>query len=277
MGLRINTNVASINAQRSLSETKGGLEKAFQRLASGQRINRAQDDAAGLAISENLRGQLRSLTQAGRNAEDGISLVQVAEGAVNEISNILIRLRELSIQSASDTIGNRERGFLDLEFQALKEEIQRITETTRFTGTQLLDGSGGVLEVQVGIYNDDFQDRINIDTGKSNTNLDTLKIKEVSISQKESAQNVLTNLDMAIAHVASVRSNYGAFQNRLESTMKNIAIFHENLSAANSRIRDADIAKESAELTRGSIMQQASVSVLAQANAIPQTALKLLQ
>jgi flagellin len=276
MGLRINTNVSSLNAQRNLAGTKSTLENSYRRLSSGERITRSGDDAAGLAISENLKGQIRGLAQASRNAQDGASLVQVAEGGLTEVQNILIRLRELGVQAASDTIGDVERGFLDVEYQNLKNEIQRITQTTKFGGVQLLDGTGSKLEVQVGINNNEFEDRIVLDTSINNTQLDTLKITSAAASTKESARENLANLDFAIQHVAGVRANYGALQNRLQSTINNLSVFHENISAANSRIRDADIALETAELTRGNIMQQASVAVLAQANQQPALTLKLI-
>lgn len=276
MGLRISTNVASLNAQRSLFNTGRSMDTSLARLSSGFRINQAADDAAGLAISENLKGQIRGLKQASRNANDGVSLVQVAEGGLNEVSNMLIRLRELGVQASSDTIGDTERQFLDVEYQQLKSEIQRIAEVTRFNGTDLLNGTGGVLDVQVGVYNDPFKDRISFDASASNASIEALGIMAENLVQKETAQNSLDVVDRAIVSVNAMRANFGALQNRLTSTINNLAVAHENLSAANSRIRDSDIAEETAELTRNTILRQAGVSVLGQANQAQQMALKLL-
>lgn len=276
MGLRISTNVASLNAQKNLVGTQRGMNQSLARLSSGFRINQAADDAAGLAISENLRGQIRGLRQANRNANDGISLVQVAEGGLNEVSNMIIRLRELSVQAASDTIGDTERKFLDVEFQQLKSEIQRVTEVTKFNGRDLLNGTGGVIDIQVGVHNDAFKDRISFNASAANASLEALGLSTGSIAIKESAQTGLATLDDALVSVNAIRANFGAMQNRLQSTSANILIADENLSAANSRIRDADIASESAELTRNNILLQAGVSVLGQANNMSNIALKLL-
>lgn len=276
MALRISTNVASLNAQKSLRSTNLGMERSLARLSSGFRINQAADDAAGLAISENLRGQIRGLKQASRNAEDGISLVQVAEGGLNEISNMLIRLRELAVQAASDTIGETERKFLDVEYQQLKSEIQRIAEVTEFNGRDLLNGTGGVIDVQVGVQNDPFKDRISFNSSAANATLEALGLTAESLATKEQAQQSLAVVDAGMTQVNAMRANFGAMQNRLNSTIANLGIAHENLSAANSRIRDADIAEETAELTRNSILMQAGVSVLGQANQAQQVALKLL-
>jgi flagellin len=276
MGLRINTNVPSLNAQKNLRGTQADQNRAFERLSSGQRINKAADDAAGLAISENLKGQIRGFRQASRNSQDGISFVQVAEGGMNEISNILTRMRELGVQAASDTIGETERGFLDIEYQQVKNEIQRIAETTRYNGTQLLDATGGRIDIQVGIYNNDFQDRITYDAGENSATLDTLGIGGVSVLEKGNAQESLAAVDAAMLKVGGVRANLGAIQNRLTSTINNLATFDENISAANSRIRDADVAAESAELASKQIMLQAGISVLAQSNQAQSVALKLL-
>jgi flagellin len=246
------------------------------RLSSGFRINQAADDAAGLAISENLRGQIRGLRQAHRNANDGISLVQVAEGGLNEVSNMIIRLRELAVQASSDTIGDTERKFLDVEYQQLKSEIQRVTEVTKFNGRDLLNGTGGVIDIQVGTNNDPFKDRISFNASAANASLDALGLSAESLAEKTAAQTSMDVLDRALVSVNAIRANFGAMQNRLQSTAANIAISDENLSAANSRIRDADIAAESAELTRNNILMQAGVSVLGQANNMSNIALKLL-
>jgi flagellin len=276
VGLRISTNVASLNAQRNLVGTQRDMNRSLARLSSGMRINQAADDAAGLAISENLRGQIRGLRQANRNANDGISLVQVAEGGLNEVSNMIIRLRELSVQAASDTIGDTERKFLDVEYQQLKSEIQRVTEVTKFNGRDLLNGTGGVIDIQVGTNNDPFKDRISFNASAANASLESLGLTAESLAEKELAQASMDVLDRALVSVNAIRANFGAMQNRLQSTSANIMISDENLSAANSRIRDTDIAAESAEMTRNNILMQAGVSVLGQANNISNIALKLL-
>ncbi|MBN8539832.1 MAG: flagellin FliC [Deltaproteobacteria bacterium] len=276
MGLRINTNVASLNAQRNLLGTKWGLDKSLERLSSGYRINRAGDDAAGLAISENLRAQVRGLKQASRNAQDGVSLVQVAEGGLNEVSSILIRLRELAVQAASDTIGPVERQFLNVEYDQLVSEIDRIADATEFNGTQLLSGTGSVLDFQVGTRNDPNIDRLSFDASKADSNSAALGVNLTSVADKASAQNSLSAIDSAIVSVSAMRADFGAIQNRLQSTIGNIAVSVENLSAANSRIRDVDVAEETAEMTRNNILLQAGTSVLAQANQTSNTALSLL-
>lgn len=276
MALRISTNVASLNAQRNLVNTNRAMDQSLARLSSGYRINQAADDAAGLAISENLKGQIRGLGQANRNAQDGVSLVQIAEGGLNEVSAMLIRLRELAIQASSDTIGDIERKFLDVEYQQLKSEMQRISEVTSFNGYDLLNGTGGVIDIQVGVQNDPFKDRISFNTSAANATLEALGLTAESVATKEQAQISINAVDVGMISVNAMRANFGAMQNRLQSTINNLNIAHENLSAANSRIRDSDIAAESAELTRNSILTQAGVSVLSQANSIQQVALKLL-
>jgi len=279
MGLRIATNISSVTAQRNLQETRRLLDKSLERLSSGFRITRAGDDAAGLAISEKLRAKTRGLVQAQRNASDGISLVQVAEGGLNEIQNILVRLRELGVQSASDTIGDRERTFLDEEYQSLKEEIDRIANVTEFNGTVLLDGTGGSLDFQVNTGGENLLgvDRISYNAFKADVNIDKLGLEENGVSNKFDAQRSLEKIDMALDHVSSIRGELGAVDNRLSSTIRNLAISIENLSAANSRIKDVDIATETAELSQRNILMQAGISVLAQANSIPQMALNLLK
>lgn len=276
MALRISTNVASLNAQKNLGRTHDGMDRSLARLSSGYRINQAADDAAGLAISENLKGNIRGLKQASRNAEDGISLVQVAEGGLQEVSNMLIRLRELGVQAASDTIGDIERKFLDVEYQQLKSEIQRVSEVTTFNGRDLLNGTGGVIDMQIGTHNDPFKDRISFNSSAANSTLESLSMTAESLASKEQAQQSLSIVDSAMTSVNAMRANFGAMQNRLNSTIANLAVSHENLSAANSRIRDADIAEETAELTRHNIMLNAGVAALGQANSSQQVALKLL-
>lgn len=277
MGFRIVTNTAAINAQRTLTHNRRMLDKSFEKLSSGSRINRAGDDAAGLAISENLIATIRGLRQAKRNAQDGISLIQVSEGGLNEISSILIRLRELSVQAASDTIGDTERKFTDREFQSLKDEIDRISNATEFNGTPLLNGRAGILEFQVGTRNNPLLDRIIYNGENANATLASLKLGGESVATKLGAQTSLAVIDDALVQVNSIRSDLGAMQNRLQSTINNLAVSDENLSSANSRIRDVDVAEESAELTRNNILLQAGTSVLAQANFASKMALKLLE
>lgn len=279
MGLRISTNVSSLTAQRHLRNTRRLLDKSLERLSSGYRINRAGDDAAGLAISEKLRAKVRGLVQAKRNANDGISLVQVAEGGLQEIQNILVRLRELGVQAASDTIGPQERRYLNEEYQSLKEEVDRIANVTEFNGTVLLDGTGGSLDFQVntGGLNLLGVDRITFDAFKSDVNVDKLGLTELGIGNKVDAQRSLSTIDQAIENVSSIRGDLGAIENRLSSSIKNLAISIENLSAANSRIKDVDIADETSALTKNSVLMQAGVSVLSQANSVPKMALQLLQ
>ncbi|HLE13046.1 MAG: flagellin [Bdellovibrionales bacterium RIFOXYD12_FULL_39_22] len=276
MGLRINTNVASLAAQRSLGNTTNTLNDSLRKLSSGERVTRSGDDAAGLAISENLKAQIRGLKQAGRNAGDAISLIQTAEGGLSEISNIIIRLRELSVQAASDTVGQTERGFSDIEFQQLKEELDRIARSSEFNGIKLLDGTSGLLEFQVGVRNDPVLDRLRYDGTFTDATMATLGLSAETVSSKEAAQISLKKLDDALVQVNGVRANLGAIQNRLTSTVNTLGISDENLNAANSRIRDVDVAAETAELARKNILIQAGTSVLSQANQFPSIALKLI-
>lgn len=276
MGMRITTNVAALNAQKNLGMTQRSMNTSMARLSSGMRINQAADDAAGLAISENLRAQIRGMRQANRNANDGISLVQVAEGSLNEVSNMLIRLRELGVQAASDTIGDTERKFLDVEYQQLKSEIQRVTESTNFNGYDLLNGTGGIIDIQVGTHNDPFKDRISFNASAADSTLEALGLVTESAATKEGAQLSLDVVDNALVSINAIRANFGAMQNRLTSTSNNLLVYDENLSAANSRIRDTDVAAETSEMTRNSILLQAGISVLGQANNSQQMALKLL-
>lgn len=276
MGLRIATNVQSLNAQRNLSVTNEKQANTLNKLSSGARITKAGDDAAGLAISEKLKGSIRSLQQANRNANDGISLIQTAEGGINEVSNILLRLRELSVQAASDTVGETERGFSDKEFQQLKSEVNRISQVTKFNGRQLLNGTGETLDFQVGIDNNPENDRLSYATASTDVTLGKLGLTESSVSTKAQAQANLDKIDFAIQAVNENRAGLGALQNRLSSTVNNLGVMHENLSAANSRIRDADMAMESSELTKQSILSQAGTAVLSQANSSQNLALKLL-
>jgi flagellin len=277
MGLRIATNTTALNAQRQMSMTRQNLDRSLERLASGSRINHAGDDAAGLAISENLKAQIRGMRQAKRNALDGTSLMQVSEGGLNEISNMLIRLRELAIQSASDTIGDTERQFTDREFQSLKGEIDRIANVTQFNGIPLLNGKAGIFEIQVGTHNNPILDRIVYNGERADASLDALKMGGESTATKQGAQLGLAVIDDALIRVNSIRADMGALQNRLQSTINNLAISDENLSAANSRIRDTDFAEEVSEQTKNNILMQSGISVLGQANNMNTSALKLLQ
>lgn len=275
MGLRIQTNIASVNAQRNLRVNSSGLDRAMERLSSGYRINKSMDDVAGLAISESMRGQLKALGQAERNAQDGISFVQVAEGGLNESSNILNRIRELSTQAASDTIGQKERGFVDIEVQQLKQELDRIAKTTEYVGTNLLDGSAKKLDFQVGMKGDE-KNSISFDAGAANATISALGVSGVNVRDKSSAKATLDAIDDAISKVASMRAGFGAIQSRMSTTVNNLSTYRENLSAANSRIKDADMAEEAANLARTNILQQAGVATLAQANVSNNLALKLI-
>lgn len=276
MGLRINTNVPSLAAQRTLGNNNQKQADSLGKLSSGTRINRASDDAAGLAISEKLKAKIRGLGQAERNANDGISLIQTAEGGLNEVSSILIRLRELAIQSASDTVGDAERTFTDLEYQNLKQEVERISQVTEFNGKKLLNGEGESYDFQIGVNNDDFQDRIKYNAQLTNSSVSSLGLDELSVGTKESSQESLNAIDSAIQQVSGERAELGAVQNRLTSTVQNLQTSVENLSAANSRIRDTDYASETARSTKLNILTTAGTSVLAQANSRGAQSIKLI-
>lgn len=277
MGLRINTNVPSLVAQRNLRTTRGALDRTLERLSSGSRINHAGDDAAGLAISETLRAQTRGLQVAERNAQDGVSVIQIAEGALTEVSNILIRMRELGVQAASDTIGPQERKFIDVEFQQLVAEIDRIAASTEYNRVPLLNGTAHSFEIQVGTRNNPMIDRVRIfDANSADVNSVALGISLASLGDKPNAQNSLGMIDSALSSVTSIRANFGAMQNRLQSVITNTMVARENLTAANSRIRDADMAEETTDLTKNNILMQSGVAVLSQANNAIKTALNLL-
>ncbi|MFN3696156.1 MAG: flagellin [Pseudobdellovibrio sp.] len=277
MGLRIGTNVTALNAQKSLWANRNNMDRAMARLSSGNRINKASDDAAGLAISENMKAQMRGLKQANRNAQDGISMIQTAEGALSEVSNMLIRLRELGVQAASDTIGDRERSLVNVEYTQLLEEIDRITGSTEFNGTPLLSGTGGFLDFQIGVKNQKDFDRISFDAGRADAGTTALGINLTNVLDKVSAQESLASIDTAIGQVSQLRAGFGAIQNRLQSTVENLQTSLENLATANSRIRDADIADESTELAKQNILLQAGTSILSQANQQSSLALSLLK
>jgi flagellin len=268
MGLRITTNLPSISAQRTMASSQREIAKSFAQMSSGSRITKAADDAAGLSISETLKSTIRGYTQAQRNANDGISMVQVSEGGLGEISNILTRMRELGVQAASDTVGDVERGFVDKEVQQLKNEMQRIAKTTRWGSNTLLDGSGSEYSFQVDINNDEFNEQ--------DATIATLGVDGFDFSSKDGAREALEVLESAQRQVNGYRANLGAVQNRLISTTENLGVAIENFSGANSRVRDADIAQSSAEAARNNILLNASVGVLAQANQQPGMALKLI-
>jgi len=274
MGLRVNTNVTSITAQRSLSTVTERLTGNFRRLSTGLRISTASDDAAGLAISERLRSQVRSLEQARRNASDGISFMQTAEGALNEVNSILIRLRELAIQSSNGSVNTQDKETLDQEFQNLVNEVDRIGRSTEFSGIKLLDGSATSVTFQVGLGTTTGIDTLSVSLSPALST--SLSLNSLDIGSGGATTTAITNIDSAINAVSALRGTLGAVQNRLGSTINNLAIQIENLSAAESRIRDVDVAYETAQLTRNSILQQASIAVLSQANSQPQSALQLL-
>jgi flagellin len=277
MGLRIGTNTQSLAAQRALGISETAQRATLEKLASGKRINHAADDAAGLAISEKMRAAGRSLKQDIRNAQDGISVLQTAEGGMNEISNILVRFRELSIQAASDTIGNTERSFINKEVDQLSQEVDRITQATEFNGKlKLLDGQGGILEIQVGLNNKPDEDRFRLDQSQTDVRLGTLGLTGINVLGKEAAQENIGRVDNAMQMINERRANLGALQNRLQSSINSLMVYDENLSAARSRIVDTDMAAETSESTKQNLLAQAGVSVLAQANQNPQLALKLL-
>lgn len=276
MGFRINTNVSSIAAQRSLSINNRETESTLNKLSSGTRITKASDDAAGLAISEKMKANIRSTKQADRNANDGISMIQTAEGGLNEVSSILTRMRELAIQTSSDTVGDVERGMTNMEYQNLKLELERISQVTEFNGKKLLNGEGDKYDFQVGVNNDAFQDRISYDAGVVNSKVSSLGVDELEVSTKEGSQSSLSALDQAIEKVSGHRAYLGAIQNRLVSTSNNLQVNAENMSAANSRIRDVDYAEATATKAKNDILGAAGTSVLAQANMSSQNALKLI-
>jgi flagellin len=273
MGIRINTNIAALNTRRHITNTTNLFNKSMEKLSSGLRINRAADDAAGLAISEGLKSDIRALEQASRNASDGISLVQTAEGALDEVSNILLRMKELAEQSLNGTLSDTERGYLDAEYTALTDEIDRIAASTEFNGIELLSGSGGTIAIQVGIGTA-ATDSIDVDL-TTNRNAATLTLA-AGIDTHANATTAMGQIDAAVETVSGARADFGAIQNRLESSIRNINNAAENLAAANSRIRDVDMASETSKLTSYQILQQAGASVLAQANMTSGLALSLL-
>ena len=282
MALVVNSNLSSLNALNNLNRTNGNLSETFGRISSGLRINKAADDAAGLAVAENLDAGVRSLGIAKRNANDGIAVVQVAEGAANEVAEILKRMRELAVQSSSETLESTERAYVSTEYQQLESEIDRIATVTEFNGIGLTRGAAthnGVqgktgVDVQVGMYNT-TDDRINVSLGNLEATTG-LSIGAVDLSGAGSAQIAITIIDTALDSVNDYRSTYGAVQNRLDSAVRSLDTYSENLKAAESQIRDADFAHEAAEMSKQQIMQQAGTAILGQANQINQGALRLI-
>ena len=273
MGIRINTNVSSLNTQRHLARSSAEFQKSMEKLSSGLRINRAGDDAAGLAISEGLKSDIRALDQAARNAADGISLIQTAEGSLDEVSNILLRMKELAEQSLNGTLSDTDRGYLNAEYSALSSEINRISDGVDFNGVKLLDGSGNTVDIQVGIGTG-TSDSVEVDLGDD---LDATALGLAStIDSASGASSAMDEIDDAISTIVSARGDFGAIQNRLESSIRNINMTSENLAAANSRIRDVDVAHETSSLTSYQILQQAGVAMLAQANMSTGLAMNLL-
>ena len=276
MGMRIGQNITALTAQRTLSSTKGALDRSMQKLSSGSRINKASDDAAGLAVSETLKASMRGLKQANRNTQDGISLIQTGESSLAEVGNMLSRMRELSIQAASDTINDRDRELTGREYNQLKAEIDRISETTEFNGTKLLNGEGKSFDFQVNTKNSAMVDRISFEPSEADSSSTALGVKFTDIFSKKGAQDSLEIIDGAISHVSELRAHFGSIQSRLNSTVENINGSLESMAAANSRIRDTDIAEESSEMAKHNIMLQSGISILAQANQQPGQALTLL-
>lgn len=277
MGLRVSTNVASIAVQKDLRRTSGRTEDSYAKLSSGKRITKSADDAAGLGIAKKMEAEVRGYRMAQRNASNGISMIQVAEGGLDESTNILTRMRELSIQAASDTVGERERGYLNLEYRQLLDEVDRISKTTTFSGSELLTGLNetGVVEFHVGAYAGD-NNKIEFDTTMTDATIEGLGIDGTNIENKESSQENLAKIDEAINTVAGFRANFGAIQSRLQSTISNLDTSVLNTEAARSRIEDVDVAEETAKLASNNIMKQAGVMSLAQANNLPNNALSLI-
>lgn len=277
MGFTIQTNSLANTAMRSLNNTEERMASVVSKLATGSRIVRASDDPAGLAISDQMNATIRSINQAQRNAQDAISLIQVFEGGTTEISNMLIRIRELSIQAASDTVGERERNMLNLEVQELKSEITRVARTTTYMDRELLAGEEVRLEFQVGVNNNEEKDRVVFDPGNTDMTADGLAVSDIDVTEAESAREGLEALDTAIVQVNELRAKIGSTQNRLQTTINSQGIYAENLMNAKSRIRDADMAQETTNLTRETILRQAGVAVLQAANENPKLALQLLR
>lgn len=276
MGLRVNTNAAALNAQYQLRNNSAGISRAMEKLSSGYRINKSADDAAGVAISEAMRANIRGLKQSDRNIQDAISFTQIADGSLSQISNILIRLRELSLQAASDTVSDKERHLIDREFTQILAEVDRMAQSTEYNGTKVLAGVGDRLDFQINTKNSPEIDRISFDPAEADVTTMSLGINKISAADKYSAQQSLEMIDQAITNVSDLRANFGSMQSRLAMATENIISNLENISVANSRIKDTDIAEESSELAKKNLMLQAGTSILAQANQQPGQALSLL-
>lgn len=275
MGLRINTNIASQEVQRNLRSSNTTLEAEFSKLSSGKRITKSADDAAGLAIAKKLDAETKGLRMAVRNANDAISMVQVAEGGLNETSNILTRLRELSVQASSDTIGDAERGYLSLEYEQLVMEADRISKTTSFNGRSLLNGQGETIQFQVGAYAGNGN-TIELDTSATDSSSESLGIGGSTVREKSEAIDNLDKIDVAIGKVSSYRAHFGSIQSRLNSTVNNLDVAVVNQEAARSRIEDVDVAESTAKLASSQIKNAAGTATLAQANALGNSALRLI-
>jgi flagellin len=277
MGMRIATNITALRGHQVLGATKRSMDKAMSRLASGERISKASDDAVGLALSENFKSQMRGLKQANRNAQDGISMLQISEGGLNEVTNMLMRLRELGIQAASDTVGNNERSLIDIEYQQLLSEIDRIAASTSYNGTPLLSGVGDSIDFQINLKNSNDIDRISYDASQADASTFALGIEECQVGTKLESKKSLGNVDAALNRVGTLRANLGAMQSRLNATIESLEENVENMAAANSRIRDADLAQESSEFAKQNLLMQSGTAMLSQANQQNQLALTLLQ
>ena len=277
MGLRIKTNIASVAVQKQLKSIDAKTGDSYEKLASGKRITKSADDAAGLGIAKKMEAEVRGYAMAERNAGAGISMIQVAEGGLDESSNILTRMRELSIQAASDTVGERERGYLNLEYDQLLQEVDRISKTTTFSGKELLTGESenGKMDFHVGAYAGE-NNKISFDADQTNATVEGLGIDNTNITTKEDATENLEKIDEAITQVAGFRANFGSIQSRLQSTISNLGTAQVNTEAARSRIEDVDIAAESAKLASNNVIKSAATATLAQANSIPNSALRLI-
>ena len=275
MSFRISTNIASLQGQSALKKSSSETESSQAKLSSGQRITKAADDAAGLAISEKMKAEIRSGRQANRNANDGISLVQTAEGGLNETSTLLTRMKELAMQSATDTLGDNERLLVENEYQAMRSELDRISSNTEFGGRKLLNGQGSNLEFQVGLGGQSMN-RVSFDAGAIASGSQALGISTTSVKSKDGARDILGKIDSAFDKISGHRAMLGSIQNRLQTSSNNLEVFNENMSASNSRIRDVDYAHETANLARSRIVTDTGTAVLAQANMDPKAALKLL-
>ncbi len=275
MGLRINTNIASQEVQRNLRASNASQEAEFSKLSSGKRITKSADDAAGLAIAKKLEAETKGLRVASRNANDAISMVQVAEGGLNETSNILTRLRELSIQAGSDTVGEAERGYLSLEYEQLVQEADRISKTTQFNGRQLLHGEGETLQFQVGAFSGEAN-RIELDSSSTDASAENLGIMGTNVRDKAEAIDNLERIDTAINKVSAFRANFGSIQSRLQSTINNLDVAVVNQESARSRIEDVDVADSTAKLASAQIKNAAGTATLAQANQLGNSALRLI-